>query len=62
MVEWVSTAPLNVYNFHPKSKTMSCNGHLNWTMLQSQQKPGIEMAVRQNFSIDHFWISVSFQV
>jgi len=46
MDEWNRTDPLNVYHFRPKSKSVSCKGHLNWTVLQSQQKPGIEMAGR----------------
>lgn len=36
---------VNVCPFHLKVKMFSCSGHLNWTMLQLQQKSGIWKAV-----------------
>ena len=36
-----NSALLNVYPCHLKGKTLSCDGHLNWTVFQLQQEGGI---------------------
>ena len=36
-----NTVPVILNTFHLKHKMLWCIGHLNWTVLQLQQKPGI---------------------
>jgi len=41
-----SAVPWNVHPSCPKGKTLSCNEHLNYTVLQPQQKSGISKTIR----------------
>jgi hypothetical protein len=41
MCEMNKAVPLILHSFHPKGKMLCCNGHLNSTVLQLQQKTGI---------------------
>jgi len=36
-----NAVPCHIHPFSPNGKTPSHSGHLNWTVLWPQQKPGI---------------------